>query len=93
MERYKYPRTFHLPYSEKRGSDNKILIDNTSFKEIYHQSVILETFEEYKHNKTRIAEGFVVRVEECFACTDVSISVAKFVSKEFSIDTPLVRLI
>ncbi|AFM04071.1 RNA ligase [Bernardetia litoralis DSM 6794] len=32
---YKYPRTFHLPYSPKRGSDDKVLIDDTIFEEKY----------------------------------------------------------
>lgn len=29
---YKYPRTFHLPYSPKRGSDDKVLIDDSDFE-------------------------------------------------------------
>jgi hypothetical protein len=29
---YKYPRTFHLPYSPKRGSDDKVLIDDSNFE-------------------------------------------------------------
>lgn len=30
---YKYPRTFHLPYSPKRGSDDKVLIDDSNFED------------------------------------------------------------
>lgn len=37
---YKYPRTFHLPYSPKRGSDDKVLIDDSDFEGKY--IVVLE---------------------------------------------------
>ncbi|WP_291721623.1 RNA ligase family protein [Bernardetia sp.] len=29
---YKYPRTFHLPYSPKRGSDDKVLYSDSDFE-------------------------------------------------------------
>ncbi|PIY09395.1 MAG: hypothetical protein COZ18_08100 [Flexibacter sp. CG_4_10_14_3_um_filter_32_15] len=32
---YNYPRTFHLPYSPKRGSEDKVLIDDTDFEGKY----------------------------------------------------------
>jgi hypothetical protein len=30
--RFKYPRTFHLPYSEKRGDDDKVLASDAHFR-------------------------------------------------------------
>jgi RNA ligase len=32
VQRYKYPRTFHLPYSPKRGSDDKVLVSDAHFQ-------------------------------------------------------------
>ncbi len=55
------------------------------YEGIYDKKVILENFEEYKSNKDRQVEGFVIRLKESFLYQDFSKSVAKYVCDDFEI--------
>ena len=55
------------------------------YEGIYDRKKILETFEEYKQQKNRKVEGFVIRLADTFLYKDFSKSVAKYVCDDFEI--------
>lgn len=68
---------------EKIGMSYPALI----YEGIYDKKKIIETFENYKSQKDRQVEGFVIRLEESFLYKDFSKSVAKYVCQDFEITT------
>ncbi len=84
--RVKYPRTYHMPFSEALASDDKFvdnpdLFDITPVEQIYSgvydENKILNSYKKYKSDH----EGFVIRNSGSFKYDDFSKNVAKFVRK------------
>lgn len=64
---------------------NAISYPTLIYEGMYDKKAILKSFEEYKNQKDRQVEGFVIRLNDSFSYQDFSKSVAKYVCEDFEI--------